>query len=169
MQTEQYQNSIYLMIHRTLTDLSEKITTVVMAMKDISNQIASLNMIVSNPSNQAVLDKISELDKGISNIIDSKVIQSINSNCRDLNSMFLKINENLDDYEKDQTVIKNDIKTLENITEFVVKINKTITKLDEKIDLMRKIAIWFIFTGIPFTFGAIIFIQKISPNLSLQP
>jgi len=172
-------------IRGSLSNISEKTNSVTTAINEMTNQIKWLISLVSQPPlRQDIVNKISEVNQSIDDLVDDKVLHNLTSNHKELvdlsRSFSEKIVTKLDDREKDHAAIKNELNSLINKLETVLSkqdlickdinekqqtVNNVVIDINEKIDSIKKTVIWFLFTGVPTLFALFSFISHHMPNL----
>ena len=160
-------------IRGSLSNISEKTNSVTVAVNEMTNQIKWLISLVSQPPlRQDIVNKIIDVNQSIDDLVDDKVLHNLTSNHKELvdlsRSFSDKIITKLDDREKDHAAIKNEMGSLISKLESVLSkqdqfckdikdqqqvVNTTVVELSKKIDLMKKIVLWFLFTGVPAIFA----------------
>jgi len=160
-------------IRGSLSNISEKTNSVTTAINEMTNQIKWLISLVSQPPlRQDIVNKINDVNDSIDDLVDDKVLHNLISNHKELvdlsRSFSDKIVTKLDDRERDHAAIKNEMNSLINKLETVLSkqdltckdikeqqqiVNTTVIEINKKLDLMKKIVLWFLFTGVPAIFA----------------
>jgi type I site-specific restriction endonuclease len=160
-------------IRGSLSNISEKTNSVTTAINEMTNQIKWLISLVSQPPlRQDIVNKINDVNDSIDDLVDDKVLHNLTSNHKelvDLSRTFSdKIITKLDDRERDHAAIKNEMNILISKLETVLSkqdlvckdikeqqqtVSTTVNEISKKMDLMKKIVLWFLFTGVPAIFA----------------